>query len=207
MSPTLDAFLRSWPFDPWFLFALLVTAAVYLRGHCKLRRRDPGRWHGGQAMAFLGGLGTVYLALASPIEPFAAFLLQAHMLQHLLLMMVAPPLLWLGCPLFPIVRGMPQPVRTYWVAPLLRSRRVRQSFARLVHPGLALPLFVGVTWLWHFPVAYEAALRSTRLHYLQHACFLGSALLFWYPAVRPYPSRPRWSLWLLFPYLILADVQ
>ncbi len=49
--------------------------------------------------------------------------------------------------------------------------------------------------------------QSTGWHYLQHLCFLGTALLFWYPVVRPYPSRPRWSLWLLFPYLILADVQ
>ena len=54
---------------------------------------------------------------------------------------------------------------------------------------------------------YELALRSDGWHYLQHACFLGTALLFWYPVVRPYPSRPRWSRWLLVPYLILADVQ
>ena len=57
------------------------------------------------------------------------------------------------------------------------------------------------------PAFYEIALRSTGWHYVQHICFLGTALLFWYPVVRPYPSRPRWSLWLLFPYLILADVQ
>ena len=57
------------------------------------------------------------------------------------------------------------------------------------------------------PALYEIALRSTGWHYVQHVCFLGTALLFWYPVVRPYPSQPRWSLWLLFPYLILADVQ
>src|SRR5205809_258644 len=142
MSPTLDAFLRSWPFDPWFLFALLLTAAVYLRGHRRLRRRDPTRWHGGQSAAFLSGLATLYLALASPVEPFAALLLQVHMVQHLLLMMAAPPLLWLGAPLFPLLAGLPRPVRTYWVAPLFRAAALRALFARLTHPAVALPVFV-----------------------------------------------------------------
>jgi cytochrome c oxidase assembly factor CtaG len=207
VSPTLDAFLRSWPFDPWLLFALLVTAGVYLRGWLVLRRRDDRRWHAGHLAAFLGGLTAIYLALASPIEPFAALLLQVHMLQHLLLMMVAPPLLWLGAPLFRLLRGLPQPVRTYWVAPLFRSPALRTLVARLTHPAVALPLFIATMWLWHAPAAYELALRSGGWHYLQHACFLAAGLLFWYPVVRPYPSHPRWSPWLLLPYLLLADVQ
>ena len=207
MSPTLDAFLRSWPFDPWLIVMLVVPAALYLRGWLLLHRRDPQRWHSGQLAAFLGGLAVLFASLASPIEPFAALLLQVHMAQHLLLMMFAPPLLWLGAPLFPLLRGLPQPIRVYWIAPLLRSRSLRRVCARLTHPAAALPLFVAATWLWHIPASYEIALRSNSWHYLQHVCFLGTGLLFWYPVVRPYPSRPRWSLWLLVPYLLLADVQ
>jgi cytochrome c oxidase assembly factor CtaG len=207
MSPTLDAFLRSWPFDPWLIVMLIVSAALYLRGWLLLHRRDSTRWHGGRLAAFLGGLAVLFLALASPIEPFAALLLQVHMLQHLLLMMLAPPLLWLGVPLFPLLRGLPQPIRVYWIAPLFRSRSLRRLCERLTHPAAALPLFVAATWLWHVPAIYEAALRSSAWHYLQHLCFLGTGLLFWYPVVRPYPSRPRWSVWLLMPYLLLADVQ
>jgi cytochrome c oxidase assembly factor CtaG len=207
MSPTLDAFLRSWPFAPWLVVALVLTAGVYLRGWRLLLRRDPRRWHPGQLAAFLGGLATLFLALASPIEPFAALFLQVHMLQHLLLMMVAPPLLWLGEPLFPLLRGLPRPVRIYWVAPLFRSPLLRRVFGTLTHPAWALALFVSATWLWHVPVFYELALRGDGWHYLQHACFLGTGLLFWYPVVRPYPSRPRWSPWLLLPYLLVADVQ
>lgn len=207
MSPTLDAFLRSWPFDPWLIVLLVLPAVVYLRGWMLLRRRDPDRWHAGQLGAFLGGLAVFFLALASPIEPFAALLLQVHMAQHLLLMMFAPPLLWLGAPLFPLLRGLPQPMRVYWIAPLLRSRSLRWLCERLTHPSMALPLFVAATWLWHVPAMYEMALQSNGWHYLQHACFLGTGLLFWYPVVRPYPSRPSWSLWLLIPYLLLADVQ
>src|SRR5713226_3924943 len=128
MSATHDAFLRSWPFDPWLLVALLVCAGIYLRGWLALRRRDSRRWHGGHVAAFLGGLAAIYLALASPIEPFAALLLQVHMVQHLLLMMVAPPLLWLGAPLFPWLRGLPRPIRTYWIAPLFRAPSIRRFF-------------------------------------------------------------------------------
>ena len=174
MSPTLDACLRSWPFDPWLLAALLLTAGVYVRGWLVLRRRDPRRWHGGRPAAFLGGLAATYLALASPIEPFADLLLQVHRVQHLLLMMAAPPLLWLGAPLFPLLRGVPQPIRTYWLAPFFRSQALRTLFARLTHPTVALPLFVATTWLWHAPPAYELALRASGWHYLQHACFLAA---------------------------------
>ena len=130
------------------------------------------------------------------------------MLQHLLLMMVAPPLLWLGAPLFPLLLGLPRPIRTYWVAPFFRWHLLRRAFERADAPR------TGVAALRRQPPGSGTSRRSTNppcvrpsWHYLQHLCFLGTALLFWYPVVRPYPSRPRWSLWLLFPYLILADVQ
>src|SRR4051794_11532375 len=86
MSPTLDAFLRSWPFDPWLVGALLVPASVYLRGWVILHRRDADRWRAAPLVAFLAGLAAVFLALGSPIEPFAGMILQIHMVQHLLLM-------------------------------------------------------------------------------------------------------------------------
>ena len=207
MSPTFDAFLRSWPFAPWLAASLLISACIYAIGWRRLRRRDPDRWHARRLVAFLGGLAAIYLALASPIEPFASLLASAHMLQHLLLMMIAPPLIWLAWPLFPLVRGLPEPVRTYWIAPLLRSRSLRRAFARLTHPFVALPIYVATTWLWHTPRGYELGLRSDNWHIVEHACFIAAALVFWYPVVRPYPSRPRWSKWLLFPYLLLADLQ
>jgi cytochrome c oxidase assembly factor CtaG/ferredoxin len=206
-SHMIDAFVRSWPSEPWLVVALALTAGIYLRGWSLFHRRDAQRWHAGQPAAFLAGLTAVFLALASPIEPFAALLLQVHMVQHLLLMMVAPPLLWLGAPLLPLLRGLPRPIRSHWVGPFARSPTLGHFFRRLTHPGVALPLFVAATWFWHVPVVYDLALRSPGWHYLQHICFLGTALLFWYPVVRPYPSRPRWSPWLLLPYLLLADLQ
>ncbi len=207
MSPTVDAFLRSWPSEPGLWGTLLVAAAVYLRGWRELRRKDPARWTAAKAWAYLAGLLTLGVALGSPIEPFSGLLLQLHMVQHLLLMMVAPPLLWLGAPFFPLLRGLPAAVRKHWVLPLLRWRLPRRLTAQLSRPLCALSLFVAATWLWHLPPAYEQALRSPGWHWLQHACFLGTAMLFWYPVVRPYPASPRWPLWILFPYLIVADVQ
>src|SRR5262245_29513878 len=120
MNPTADAFLRSWPASPWLLVSLLAASAVYVRGWRCLHRRAPRTWHAGRLAAFLGGLGALFLALGSPIDPFGALLLQVHMVQHLLLMMAAPPLIWLGAPMLPLIRGLPRPVRVYWVVPLLR---------------------------------------------------------------------------------------
>lgn len=207
MSPTLDAFVRSWPREPWLVASLLLSTAIYFRGWNILRHREPRRWNGWRLASFLGGLTAIFLALASPLEPFATLLLQIHMVQHLLLMMVAPPLIWLAAPLFPMVLGLPAPIRTVGVAPLLRSRRLRRMFARLTHPLVAWPIYVGVTWFWHAPRFYDLALANERWHLVEHAVFMAAALLFWYPVVRPYPSRPSWSPWLLFPYLLLADVQ
>jgi cytochrome c oxidase assembly factor CtaG/ferredoxin len=207
MSTTFEAFLGSWPFDPWLIGSLLLSASIYGRGWWILHGRDPGRWPLGKLAAFLAGLFGLFLAFGSPIEVFGSLLFQVHMIQHLLLMMVAPPLIWLGAPLFPMIRGLPGPIRTYWAAPLFRSKPIRRSLAKLASPAPALVTYLVATWIWHVPAVYEAALRSTGLHRLQHACFLGSSLLFWFPVVRPYPFRPRWSPWLLLPYLLIADVS
>lgn len=207
MSPTFDAFLRSWPTAPWLALSLLVPAGIYAIGWRRLHRRDPDRWHAGRLAAFLAGLAAVYLALASPIEPFASLLVSAHMVQHLLLMMLAPPLIWLAWPLLPMIRGLPRPIRTYWIAPLLRSHRLRRFFSTITHPLVALPIYVAATWLWHTPRGYALGLANDNWHIVQHATFVAAAFLFWYPIVRPYPSRPRWSKWLLFPYLLVADIQ
>src|SRR5438105_13670352 len=128
MSPTFDAVVRSWPFDPWLLLSLLLTGGIYLRGWLFLRRRNPDRWQARQPIAFFAGLGCLFLALASPIEPFTGLLLQVRMVQHVLLMMAAPPLLWLGAPLLPSLRGLPAPVRIYWIAPLFRWHGLRRAF-------------------------------------------------------------------------------
>lgn len=207
MSETLDACLRSWPWDPWLLASCVVSIAIYARGWRHLARHDPDRWSVWRLSAFAGGLLAIYLALASPLEPLASLLLQVHMIQHLLLVMAAPPLIWLGAPLLPMLWGLPKPLRTEWIGPWLRWPAVRRFAGRLVHPATALALFIISNLLWHVPASYELALRSPGWHYLQHVCFLGTGLIFWHPVVQPYPTRVRWSNWLLLPYLLAADIQ
>jgi cytochrome c oxidase assembly factor CtaG len=207
MTPLFDAFVRSWPYDPWLWAALALPAVVYARGWRALARHDRRRFSAARLASFLLGLATIFLALGSPIEPFAGLLLQVHMLQHLLLLMVAPPLIWLAAPLLPMLRGLPKPIRVVWVAPVARSPLAREAFTRLTHPLVAWPVFVAVVWLWHAPRSYELALDYAGWHVAEHACFAVAGLLFWYPVIGPYPSRPPWSRWIVLPYLILADVQ
>lgn len=207
MNPIFDAVLWSWPFHPWLMLSLSLTLLVYLRGWRELRQLSPHIWQLHQPTFFVAGLLILFLALASPIDTFGGFLLQVHMIQHLLLMMVVPPLLWLGSPYLPLVRGLPVPVRSHWVGPILRWPSFQKWSNWVSHPLFAWFFFVATTWIWHLPALYELALDSPLFHYLQHGFFLGSGLLFWYPIIRPYPSRPSWSLWLLAPYLLLADLQ
>ena len=123
--------------------------------------------------------------------------------------MVAPPLLWLGAPLFPMLRGLPRPIRTYWVAPLVRARGGCADSSRwLTHPVPAWPLFVG----GHLVLARPAGLRARPA--LERLALSPARLLPRHrrscsgiPSSGRIPSRPRWSPWLLIPYLILADVQ
>lgn len=204
---TFDAVFASWPARPWLAIVLLLSAGIYTRGWRILRRRDPERWQWAHLAAFLAALAATYVALAGPIETFAPLLLQVHMVQHLLLTMAIPPLLWLGAPMFPLLRGLPREVRRYWIGPLLRVSAVRQLGTAITYPTAAWLIFVATTWLWHLPGAYELALGSDAWHVVQHVCFLAAGLIFWYPVVRPFPARPAWSLWLLVPYLLLADVQ
>ena len=86
-------------------------------------------------------------------------------------------------------------------------RTLRNTFSFLTHPFVAWPLYVATTWLWHTPAGYELGLKQSGWHLVEHLCFVVTALIFWYPVVRPYPSRPTWPRALLFPYLLLADAQ
>ena len=196
----------AWTLDPWVVLLLAASAGLYLSGWAQLDpwlRRRLGAW---RPAAFLGGLAAIFLALASPLDRFASFLLQLHMTQHLLLMMLAPPLLWLGAPVAPMLRGLPQPVRRL-VASWLARPPVRRLARLLGHPVTCWLAFVAAVWVWHVPALYELALRGHGWHHLEHACFFATALLFWWPVVQPWPAQAVWPRWTAIPYLLLADVQ
>ena len=197
----------SWTVDFWVVGPLALAAGIYLRGWLRLHARVPQRFGGGHLAAFLGGLTAIAVALESPLHSLGAQLLQAHMVQHLLLMMVAPPLLWLGAPLLPLLQGLPRGILRTWVGPLFAWRSLAYICQWLIYPPVAWAVYVGSTWAWHTPALYERALASEFWHEVQHACFLATALAFWWPVVQPWPSRPLVPRWAIVLYLILADLQ
>jgi len=206
MSSVSQAILSSWSFDPKITLGIVAVIILYLRGWRILHRTSPARFPGWRALAFLAGLGTVWLAIASPLDAFSGLLLSAHMVQHLLLMSVAPPLILLGAPFLPLLRGLPRKFARDGVGPFLTWPALRLVGTTLTHP-LNCWLIMAVTlFVWHVPAAFDLALRSPAWHKFEHACFLGAWLLFWWPVVRPFPSRPQWPLWSVPFYLLAADL-
>jgi cytochrome c oxidase assembly factor CtaG len=193
----------------WVGRATVLTAGglIYTAGWRRYRRRLPRRFGGLQLAAFLGGLVCLGLAIASPLDETAHGLLSAHMVQHILLLTVAPALLLLGDPLLPLLRGLPGPVRRSLVAPLLRRRSLRAAAHALVHPLAALLVSSVIFWSWHLPALFQLALRLPPVHLVEHVSFFAAGLVFWYPVVQPWPSRPRWPSGAMIPYLLAADVQ
>jgi cytochrome c oxidase assembly factor CtaG len=156
-------------------------------------------------VCFCGGNLSLWLAISSPIAAFDDTLLTAHMIQHLILMAVAPPLILLGTPMVPLLRALPRPIVRAVVGPLLRLRLLRQITHGIVHPVVGW-LALNLAYLgWHIPAPYELALRSEAWHEVEHACFFFTALLFWWTVIQPWPSRSVWSRWAVIPYLLTAD--
>lgn len=202
----MTTWLRQSPLDPWIVIPLLIVLGLYIRGWESLRRRRHGRIIVWNAVAFVSGMSTILVALASPIDDLAGLLLQVHMTQHLLLMMVAPPLIWLSLPIAPMLRGLPRSIATVVVR--LVFRRGFRRVGRIVgHPVATWGVFMACLWAWHTPALYELALRSHAWHHVEHACFVGAGLLFWWPVIQPWPSHPIWPRWTMIPYLALADLQ
>lgn len=204
---TAAAVFRSWEFSPWVVVPICLCAIVYLRGWLQLHRRAPDRFGFAQIAAFFAGLAILVCALCSPLHRFAGWLLIVHMVQHLLLMMVAPPLILSGAPYLPLLAGLPRSLAINGVGPLLSSPVLRKVTRFVSHPVFCWSIFVSANVTWHLPAIYELALRSQFWHELEHVSFLTTALLFWWPVVQPYPWVTRTPRWLLLPYLFLADIQ
>ena len=206
MDPVAPAVLASWTLDLKVVCLLLAVAVLYLRGWLRLRSELPRKYTTGRLLAFAGGLLAVLLALASPVDAFGGFLLQAHMIQHLLLIMVAPPLLLLGQPVLPLLRGLPQFVFKDALGPFLSCRELRRFGRAIVHPIVSWLALASVIVVWHMPRFYELALHSQAWHQAEHACFFWSAVMFWWPVIGVWPSHPVWPRWAMIPYLALADL-
>jgi len=176
-----------WNTDPMVLGALAVGALAYLWITARFPPRDRrGRY-------FWAGYLVLVLALLSPLDRGAQYLFTLHMLQHMLLLMVVPPLLALSVP--PRLLG--------WVFQRPRLRRVLRA---LWAPVPAFVLYNGTLLAWHVPVAYDAALRSPWIHAAEHATFVAAGVIFWGVIVSPAPALVRASFGLRLALLLGADV-
>jgi len=157
-------------------------------------------------LSFLAGLVSFWFAVNSPLDALSGLLLSAHMVQHILLLMVAPPLLLFGSPVLPLLRGLPRSLARDGIAPFLHWMPLRKMAHLLTAPAACWILMTSTLCGWHIPAAFELALRSSGWHKVEHVCFVSAALLFWWPVVRPFPYRPRWPLWSIPFYLLGADL-
>jgi putative membrane protein len=192
MDPILKAALSSWDWRPDVILTLLLAGTLFVTGWRRLRQRTQaaprkGGWQASAAwrpISYVAGLIFVGLALMSPLDVLGAQLFSMHMIQHLLLIMIAPPLMLIANPMPFMLWGLPDKWRLKigrGLARLLNGKSVfRQYLQKATTPGV-----VWMIWLisfigWHDPNAYNAALRSNVVHDIEHLTFFFGGMLFWW---------------------------
>ena len=206
MPPQVQTALENWSPAVPLALTLLLAAIVYLRGWLYLRSRSVNFIPSWRAASFLIGVFLIWVALGSPLAALDEELLTVHMIQHLLLMTLAPPLILGGAPVMPFLHGLPLRFMQSVLSPLLRWAPAQWLGRILSQPAVCWLAATAALVGWHIPAAFTLALQSEAWHVVEHACFLGSGFLFWWPVVQPWPSVPRWPQWSILVYLFLATL-
>ncbi|MGC4108508.1 MAG: cytochrome c oxidase assembly protein [Thermomicrobiales bacterium] len=183
-----DRLLEVWKADPYVLVTALLAGWVYARGLGRLNEiaARTGRKAivgADRVVAFYAGLLTLVIALASPLDAATATVFSAHMIQHVLLVAVAPPLVLLGLPATVMMIALPR----RWRRPLAmlphRLPGLAPAIAIVTMPIVAWFIHAGTLWFWHIPSLYDAAVENERIHALEHASFVLTAFLYWWTIV------------------------
>jgi putative membrane protein len=203
--------LADWTLEPTVIIGLAVAALLYGRGVIYSRQHGQAtRLHWWHILAFYGGLLVIFIALESALDDYAEQLLWAHMIQHELLMMVAPLLLLLGMPTLPLWRAVPLAARRsslQWLMQRRDTRHVIHMIGRVFSaPAVCWGIFIVIIYVWHLPALYDAALGNTTIHAFQHLCFIWAGLFFWSQVIPWRPGRPRHSYPRRAAYLILGGL-
>ena len=205
MTPDAQAILESWSPPIGVNLSLCLAALVYTIGWLRIRLDFPNLIPTWRLAAFLAGVVSLWIAIGSPLEAFDDVSLSVHMTQHLLLMAVAPPLILMGAPTLPLLRGLPRAIRR--TAGRLFRCPPAQWFGRVLSDPAVCWIAASVTLIaWHIPAAFELALRSDSWHKLEHASFFATSLMFWWPVIQPFPGVARWPSWSIPLYLFLATL-
>jgi cytochrome c oxidase assembly factor CtaG len=199
-GPDPAAIALGWTFEPWLAAALGALAVGWLVMVDRIDRHHPASpVPAVRSAAFLAGLATIAVALMSGVARYDTTLFSIHMVQHLLLMLVAAPLLVLAAPVTQLLRVASPSIRGRWILPILHSGPV----VAIGHPVVAWILFTGVLWISHFSPLFNLALEDRVVHDLEHGLYLGAALLFWWPVVGADPSPTRLGYPARIGYLLL----
>ena len=171
----LNFWLTQWNWQPSILFGTIVVITLYLYAVGPLRVKyhlgEPIKT--GQAVAFFLGVNSIFLVLFSPLDKLGdKYLFSAHMLQHLVLTIVGPPLMIVGTP-------------GWLIQPVLYNRLIFRVARFLTYPFVAFTLYNVDFWLWHAPVLYNATLVNETLHILEHMTFIVFSLIYWWPVFSP----------------------
>ncbi len=192
-----------WSFEPLVVVGILVAVVLYARGWVRLHEGGRGAglpaW---RAWSYYAGLVALALALLSPIGTFDDELFTFHMLQHLLLILAVAPLTLLGAPLVVVLWGLPAGWRRTVGRGIAPGTELHRLFSGLSHPLVAAPIFLVTLAIWHVPDLYDAAQGRTFIHDIEHALFLVTALLYWWPVIHPTGGKRRLGYGLAIPYLI-----
>ena len=190
-----------------FLTLIVVfTALVYLRGWLFLRSSLVNNISAWRAFSFVVGLFLIWAAVASPFAALDHELLTIHMLQHLLLMTLAPPLIWLAAPVGPVLHGLPQRFVERLIAPLWQSRAANRLAKALGKPKFAWLAACAALVGWHVPKFFELGMQSAGWHLCEQLSFLATGLLFWRPVVvQPSARASRQDLSMIL-YLFFATL-
>jgi putative copper resistance protein D len=172
-------FLTTWTFEPVPAALLIASAAAYIGGVRRLGQQpNKPRWPARCTISFLSGLTLIWLVVLGPIGAFDDIFFWSHMIQHIVLMMLAAPLLLLGNPILLLLRVSPREVRHAYIVPVLRSRVV----LFLTNPLVGWLIFAGVLVGTHFSPFFNYSLNHPLVHdYVEHSLYLGAALVYYYP--------------------------
>jgi putative membrane protein len=187
--------LTWWTLDPLALGAVATSTTIYTRGLTTLWRAA-GVGSGirrGEATAFYLGQLSLLVALISPIDRLSDLLFSAHMTQHEILLIVAPPLIVLGRPVVALAWAFGRE-RSASVLRALTSPRINRVWRVISAPLVILLIHGLVLWLWHVPTLFEAALRNESVHAVQHASFFLTAVVFWWGIARGRYGRSGYGL-------------